>query len=95
MFSYGSGLASTFFSVRITSSVANIANNLNLQSRLQSRVQLPPAKFEEIMSLREGTYGNNGFTPVGDGSAISDVLFEETYYLANIDDKWRREYKRL
>ncbi|CAG8555472.1 1967_t:CDS:2 [Paraglomus occultum] len=95
MFSYGSGLASTFFSVRITSSVTNIANNLNLHSRLQSRIQLPPAKFEEIMSLREGSYGNNGFVPVGDGSAISDVLFEGTYYLANVDDKWRREYKRL
>jgi hydroxymethylglutaryl-CoA synthase len=95
MFSYGSGLASSLFSFRITSSIASIAKNLNLHSRLQSRLQQSPTKFEEVMRIREETHGKNDLVPTGDGSPVDEALFKGTYYLSKIDEKCRREYERV
>lgn len=61
MFSYGSGSASTFFSLKITSeaskSLVDLQSSLmNLTKRLESRHQVTPALFTEKMEAREKVY---------------------------------------
>ena len=48
MFSYGSGLASSMFSFRIVGSVERIAQAINLQGRLESRVAVHPSDYERV-----------------------------------------------
>ncbi|CAI2185572.1 4291_t:CDS:10 [Funneliformis geosporum] len=94
MFSYGSGLASSFFSFQIKKSVADISKILDVPNRLKSRLELAPEKFSEVMKLREELHGQKGYVPLGDGSSTEDAFFSGTYYLEQIDSKWRRSYKR-
>jgi hydroxymethylglutaryl-CoA synthase len=94
MFSYGSGLASTFFSFQIKKSIADISRVLDVPNRLKSRLELTPKQFSEIMRLREETHDKKDFKPVGDGSSLEESFFSGTYYLEQIDSKWRRSYKR-
>ena len=46
------------------------------------------------MRLREETHDKKDFKPVGDGSSLGEAFFSGTYYLEQIDSKWRRSYKR-
>ena len=48
MFSYGSGLASTLFSVRIVGDTSEMRSALNLAPRLADRVVIDPASFEKV-----------------------------------------------
>lgn len=48
MFSYGSGLASSFFSLRINGSTKKIAEILDTKNRLASRRTLEPAFYDEV-----------------------------------------------
>lgn len=63
LFSYGSGLAASMFSVRFSddtssdSALNNLANSLSdLQARLDSRQKVEPSIFSETMKLREDTH---------------------------------------
>ncbi|CAH1758321.1 18189_t:CDS:2 [Entrophospora sp. SA101] len=94
MFSYGSGLSSSFFSFQIRKSVKDISEKLNIKNRLDSRLIVQPEKFAKVMNSREETHGEKDFEPNGDNSSIDETMFEGTYYLEKIDSKWRRFYKR-
>lgn len=63
LFSYGSGLASSMFSITVTgdaspgSALAKLHQSLkNLQERLDSREKVPPEVFDKTMKLREETH---------------------------------------
>ncbi|KAJ1978794.1 3-hydroxy-3-methylglutaryl coenzyme A synthase [Dimargaris cristalligena] len=90
-FSYGSGSAASMFSFRVKGSTAQMAKNLSLRDRLDSRTKVAPDAFDHIMSLRESTHQLRDYKPVG----ALESLFPGTYYLENIDSKFRREYKRV
>jgi hydroxymethylglutaryl-CoA synthase len=89
VFSYGSGLASTFFSLRVIGDISEIAHNLNLVPRLEQRRVLEPAVYEQYLGLRENAHLKKSFEPVGETSN----LLPGTYYLKNVDDLWRRHYE--
>lgn len=95
LFSYGSGLASSMFSITVTKSCDDALNKIksNLiktKSLLDSREKVDPAVFEATLELRQKTSHQVPYTPV---SSI-DSFFLGTYYLINIDDKHRRFYER-
>lgn len=48
LFSYGSGLASSFLSMRVNGSTEAIAKNLDIQNRLASRRVLTPVNYESV-----------------------------------------------
>ena len=52
MFSYGSGLASTLFSVQIVGDTSEMRSALNLAQRLGDRVVIDPASFEKVRRIR-------------------------------------------
>ncbi|RDA94785.1 hypothetical protein CP533_4227 [Ophiocordyceps camponoti-saundersi (nom. inval.)] len=89
LFSYGSGLTSTFMSFRIRKSVAEISEALELDSRLADRLPASPSVYEDTCLLREKAYSQKDFRPVGDVAKLT----AGTYYLDQISSSFRREYK--
>ncbi|XP_029474691.1 hydroxymethylglutaryl-CoA synthase, mitochondrial [Rhinatrema bivittatum] len=96
-FSYGSGLAATLFSIRVSQDSAPgspldklVSSLSDLPARLASRKRVQPKEFEEIMKLREETHHLMNYVPQG---SVTD-LFPGTWYLDKIDDKYRRVYSR-
>jgi hydroxymethylglutaryl-CoA synthase len=93
LFSYGSGLASSFFSVRIQDGPALtklLGGLADVKPRLESRQQICPDVFSATMKLREETHHCAPYTPTGN----VDTLFPDTWYLESVDGLHRRVYKK-
>ncbi|EER26467.1 3-hydroxy-3-methylglutaryl coenzyme A synthase [Coccidioides posadasii str. Silveira] len=88
IFSYGSGLASSMFSIKIVGDVSGIVQKLDLQKRIDARRVVPPEVYDEMCLLRERAHLKKDFIPVGS----IDYLVPGTYYLTKVDDMFRREY---
>jgi len=90
VFSYGSGLASSFFSLKVVGDVSNIAKTMNLKQLLDQREKVDPVAYSELLKLREDAHlsKGKGYIPQGDISRMR----KGTYYLTKIDEKFRREY---
>nr|CAI5822219.1 unnamed protein product [Callosobruchus analis] len=95
IFSYGSGLASSMFSITVgknTDSLKKIASLLSQSiSLMNARQKVEPQKFEATMELRREVSHKAPYTPVGS----IDSFFPGTYYLTQIDEKRRRFYERV
>jgi len=98
LFSYGSGLASSMFSLRASTDVSPdsplqrlVGSLVDLKTRLDSRQKVEPQVFEKTMKLREDTHHLAPYTPVGD----VDTLFPGTWYVTAIDEMHRRKYERV
>jgi hydroxymethylglutaryl-CoA synthase len=90
LFSYGSGLASTMFSLVITSSVKQIVNKIDLKVRLAKRLKIAPEQFVQALQLREKMHYVKDYSP----SDPTNTLPPGTFYLTKIDAKLRRFYAR-
>nr|ATE62981.1 3-hydroxy-3-methylglutaryl-coenzyme A synthase [Jasminum sambac] len=95
LFSYGSGLSATMFSVRLNEgqhpfSLSNIATVMNAAEKLKLRHELPPEKFVEIMQVMEHRYGAKDFVTNKDTS----LLAPGTYFLTHVDSMYRRFYSK-
>ncbi|ODV81125.1 hydroxymethylglutaryl-CoA synthase [Suhomyces tanzawaensis NRRL Y-17324] len=89
IFSYGSGLASTLLSVVVKGDISAITKNLDFDFKLgEGRKIESPEKYIEAIQLRENAHLKNSFKPTGS----IDNLTKGTYYLVEIDDKYRRQY---
>lgn len=51
IFSYGSGLASSLFSLRVNGSTAELAKNLDIHNRLDSRRVVAPEVYDQVTSV--------------------------------------------
>ncbi|KAG8087764.1 hypothetical protein GUJ93_ZPchr0010g10043 [Zizania palustris] len=95
MFSYGSGLTSTMFSLRLHDgqhpfSLINIASVLDVTTKLESRHETSPEKFIETLKLMEHRYGAKDFETSKDTS----LLPQGTFYLTKVDSMYRRFYEK-
>ncbi|KAF9939875.1 Hydroxymethylglutaryl-CoA synthase, cytoplasmic [Modicella reniformis] len=90
VFSYGSGSAASFFSLKVIAPIQKLRDTLQIQSRLEQRVKVTPEVFAGLLKLREETALLKDYNPVGDIS----TLVKGTYYLQRIDEKFRRTYGR-
>ncbi|KAM5256015.1 hydroxymethylglutaryl-CoA synthase, mitochondrial isoform 1-T1 [Ctenodactylus gundi] len=96
-FSYGSGLAASFFSFRVSQDASPgspleklVSSVSDLPKRLASRKRMSPEEFTEVMNQREQFYHKVNFSPPGD----TNSLFPGTWYLERVDDMHRRKYAR-
>ncbi|KAM0512556.1 hypothetical protein ACHAPE_008733 [Trichoderma viride] len=89
LFSYGSGLAATFLSLRVVGNVEKMHKVLDIPARLEARRVVPPETYDEMCNLRKQAHLQKNYTPKGDASTIAPG----TYYLEKIDDMFKREYK--
>ncbi|MBA0718688.1 hypothetical protein Golax_006420, partial [Gossypium laxum] len=92
---YAAGLTATMFSLRLHEgqhpfSLSNIATVMNIAGKLKSRHEFAPEKFVETMHLMEHRYGANDFVTSKDCSLLSPG----TYYLTEVDSKYRRFYAK-
>ncbi|KAJ7383355.1 Hydroxymethylglutaryl-CoA synthase, cytoplasmic [Desmophyllum pertusum] len=97
LFSYGSGLASAMFSFRISDDIGSssplhalVTSLKDIPARLESRRQVEPGEFLKTLTTREHTHNKNNYSP----TCSEEELFPGTYYLTNVDEKFRRTYQR-
>ncbi|CAO2827206.1 unnamed protein product [Amaranthus hypochondriacus] len=95
MFSYGSGLTATMFSLQFNEgqqpfSLSNIAAVMDVANKLKSRHEFPPDKFVDTLKLMEHRYGAKEFVTSKDTS----LLAPGTYYLTEVDSMYRRFYAK-
>ncbi|KIW97992.1 hydroxymethylglutaryl-CoA synthase [Cladophialophora bantiana CBS 173.52] len=89
VFSYGSGLASSMFSLKVVGDTTEMAEKLNLQKRLDARRVVAPEVYDEMCMLREKAHLKKDFKPLGN----VEHLVPGTYYLTEVDDMFRRKYE--
>lgn len=88
LFSYGSGLASSLFSVVVKGDISSIIKNLNFDEVLAARDTVTPEEYEAAIALREALHGQKSYTPKGS----IDHIRSGVYYLTDISDKYQRTY---
>ncbi|KAI2784335.1 hydroxymethylglutaryl-CoA synthase [Daldinia loculata] len=88
LFSYGSGLAASFLSVRVNGNTEQIAKVLDIQNKLAARRAVPPETYEAFCELRHKAHLQKNYTPQGDVSTLASG----TYYLEKVDDMFKRTY---
>ncbi|KAL8812023.1 MAG: hypothetical protein Q9200_001355 [Gallowayella weberi] len=89
IFSYGSGLASSLFSVKVVGDVSEMVSKLDLHKRLEARRVVEPKVYDEMCNLRERAHLQKEYTPLGS----PDTITKDTYYLSHIDGMFRRQYE--
>ena len=89
VFSYGSGLASSMFSLKVIGDTTEMVEKLNLQERLDARRVVAPEVYDEMCMLREKAHLKKDFKPVG---SVEDLV-PGTFYLTEVDDMFRRKYE--
>lgn len=89
IFSYGSGLASSLFSMKVVGDTSEMREKLDLQTRLDQRNIVAPEVYDEMCLLREKAHLKKDFKPVGS----TEKLLPGTYYLTEVDDMFRRKYE--
>lgn len=88
IFSYGSGLAASLYSLQVKGDLSRIISVINCGEKLAKRQTLAPEQYEQAIALREAAHLKKDFEPKGS----IDHLTEGVYYLTKIDDKFRRSY---
>jgi hydroxymethylglutaryl-CoA synthase len=90
MFAYGSGFASSFYTITVKGDTTEIKEKLDLVNRLASMKVVPCQDYVDAMVLREKNHNAGQYTPVGS----LDNIWPGAYYLEEIDAKYRRKYGR-
>ncbi|KAH9975383.1 hydroxymethylglutaryl-CoA synthase [Lactifluus volemus] len=88
MYAFGSGCASSFFTLRVKGDTSEIREKLDLINRLESMKVVPCQEFVDSLALREANHNAAPYKPSG---SIENV-WPGTYYLESIDEKFRRKY---
>ncbi|XP_075236307.1 hydroxymethylglutaryl-CoA synthase isoform X2 [Lycorma delicatula] len=93
LFSYGSGLASSMFSLKIKENgLKKLINNLShIKKTLNERTKVSPDDFCKIMKIREENHFKAPYKPQGSNHGLQPG----TWYLYEIDEQHRRLYKKV
>lgn len=98
VFSYGSGLASSMYSLSISedaskgSELRKLVTNLDyVKIQLEARQRLSPEEYTRVLDVREK---NCHAVPYEPRESV-DNMFPGTYYLVKVDELHRRTYKRV
>lgn len=89
MFSYGSGLAASLFLIRVQQNVDFIRTTMCLRERLAARIKISAEEYDQIMQLREKSFGANNYQV----QANIERLEPGAFYLVSVDKMWRRNYQ--
>ncbi|KAK4620040.1 Hydroxymethylglutaryl-CoA synthase [Fulvia fulva] len=89
IFSYGSGLAASMFSLKVRGSTETLKQKVDLQARLDARKVVAPEVYDQMCNLREKAHLKNNYTAQGN---VEDIR-PGVYYLTEVDDMFRRAYR--
>lgn len=90
MFAFGSGLASSFFTIRVKGDTSAIREKLDLINRLAAMQVVPCQQYVDALELREKNHNAGSYVPEGS----LDNIWPGGFYLESIDGKYRRKYLR-
>ncbi|KAH9951051.1 hydroxymethylglutaryl-CoA synthase [Amylocystis lapponica] len=90
MFAFGSGLASSFFTIRVKGDTSEIQKKMDLVNRLASMEVVPCQTYVDALTLREKNHNADSYVPEGS----LDNIWPGGFYLESIDSKYRRKYGR-
>ncbi|KAI0091524.1 hydroxymethylglutaryl-CoA synthase [Irpex rosettiformis] len=90
MFAYGSGLASSFFTIKVKGDTSEIKNKLDLVKRLAAMKVVPCQEYVDALKLREESHLSKTWKPQGS----VDNIWPGGYYVESVDGKYRRQYLR-
>ena len=97
LFSYGSGLAATMYSISISTDATRgsplhrlISSISQIKDTLAKRIKITPEEFTKIMEHKEKTHHLAPRTP----ELKLERIQNGTFYLDKVDDQHRRTYKR-
>jgi len=92
MFSYGSGMAATMYSITVSDDVSRINRLLtsltSIDSVLDARIKFTPQEFVDVLKQREESHNKADFKP----AQSEKYLQSDTFYLERVDSKFRRFY---
>ena len=88
LYSYGSGLAASFFSLRVTGDTSEIQKQLDLKNRLDQVEVRPCSEYIQALNWREEKHNIGDYTPDG---KVEDIP-KGAFYLEFCDSKQRRKY---
>lgn len=91
MFSYGSGCAASLFALRCTKSTASHREKQQIKDRLSRRVKVPCSEYDRLMQHKQLNFNKHS----QEFQVNPDLLFDDTFYLQRVDEKWRRFYQQL
>lgn len=91
MFSYGSGLAATLFSLKVRSSLEEQRKACDMIARLNNRVEASAKDYTTAMELREQEWSRPDFSP---STHPTERLLPGEFYLSKVDALHRRTYER-
>lgn len=91
LFSYGSGLMSSMFTVRFKDDLQDMRKLIDFEARLAKRVKVSPEEFDAILLDKERKYGKI----LGKVTTKFELLEEGAFYLLEVDDKYRRKYGQV
>jgi hydroxymethylglutaryl-CoA synthase len=90
LFSFGSGCASSFWTLKVKGDTSGIREKMNLVDRLAQMKVVPAQEFVDALLLREKNHNASSYTPEGS----VDNIWPGAYYLESVDSKYRRKYLR-
>jgi len=90
MFAYGSGMASSFYTMKVVGDTSEIKKKMDLVNRLASMKVVPCQEYVDALQLREKNHNAGSYVPLGS----LDNIWPGAYYLEEIDSKYRRKYGR-
>jgi len=90
MFAFGSGCASSFFTLRVKGDTSDIREKIDLLKRLASTKVVPCQEYVDALALREKNHNAVNYTPEGS----VDNIWPGNFYLESVDSKFRRKYAR-
>jgi hydroxymethylglutaryl-CoA synthase len=106
MYAFGSGCASSFFTLRVKGDTSEIREKLDLLNRLESMKVVPCQEFVDALAVCTcGNYecafltdnipklreANHNAAPYKPTGSVNNI-WPGTYYLESIDEKNRRKY---
>jgi hydroxymethylglutaryl-CoA synthase len=101
MFSYGSGLAASMFSLKVASgdaaakALVSMAARADIPARLEDRTAIAPAQFNEWMETREKLHAKQEGAFELQGSTDPKEFFQGAFVLTERDANGRRKYQQI
>lgn len=93
VFSYGSGLAASMFSLKFNENVDSLRAKMDIDNRLAARKKLDPEEYTARLAEREQNY-RAGVPSTENSFSAPKNMFPGTYYVKSVDPLGRKTYAR-
>ncbi|KAJ6619899.1 putative hydroxymethylglutaryl-CoA synthase [Mycena sp. CBHHK59/15] len=91
LYAFGGGCAGSFWTLKVKGDTSEMQEKMDLLNRLAKMKVVSCQEFVNALELRKKNHNERSFTPQGS----LDYIWPGAYYLAGVDDKYRRSGDEL